>query len=100
VSGSNNNIAPGEIIFAEDILAIDTKATNASSLASAAVPKSGAQMTGPLLLSGPPNSPSGAATKNYVDNIVASYLANLPNSDAGLNPGDLFWNGGFLCKKV
>lgn len=27
-------------------------------------------------------------------------LQALPDSDAGLASGDLFWNGGFLCKKV
>ena len=31
---------------------------------------------------------------------AAAYLASLPNSDAGLNTGDPFWNGNFLCKKV
>jgi hypothetical protein len=31
---------------------------------------------------------------------VISALQALPNSDAGLNSGDLFWNGGFLCKKA
>ena len=35
-----------------------------------------------------------------VSSAVRDYLATLPNSDAGLNVGDLFWNGGFLCKKV
>ncbi len=28
------------------------------------------------------------------------YLTSRPDSDAGLTVGDLFWNGGYLCKKV
>lgn len=31
---------------------------------------------------------------------VIALLQALPTSDAGLVSGDLFWNGGFLCKKV
>jgi len=30
---------------------------------------------------------------------IKIFFANLPTSDAGLNPGDMFWNGGFLCRK-
>lgn len=31
---------------------------------------------------------------------IASFFAALPNDDSGLNSGDMFWNGGFLCKKA
>jgi hypothetical protein len=31
---------------------------------------------------------------------IAAFFAALPDSDAGLSVGDMFWNGGFLCKKV
>ena len=30
---------------------------------------------------------------------IIAFFAALPPSDAGLNSGDMFWNGGFLCRK-
>ena len=43
---------------------------------------------------------NGTALVTASSAAVAAYLAALPADDAGLNSGDLFWNGGFLCQKV
>jgi hypothetical protein len=78
------------------------------------VPLDGSRtMTGLLILSGDPQDPHGAATRQYVDAHVppgAPFLPlaggiitgpvvmlNLPTSNAGLQPGTLWNNGGFLC---
>ena len=52
------------------------------------VPIAGGQMTGPLILSGDPSAPNGAATKNYVDsqvsNVEVSIEGNIANAVANL----------------
>jgi len=46
------------------------------------------------------NKANAAVPASGLGAAIQSYLSGLPTSDAGLATGALFWNGGFLCKKV
>lgn len=44
------------------------------------------------------NAASGVGGATSAD--IEAYFASLPTSDAGLPSGAMFWNGGFLCRKI
>lgn len=56
---------------------VGSTASQALTVAQAAVPRTGATMTGPLQLSGNPTTPLGAATKQYVDGFLPLWGGNL-----------------------
>jgi hypothetical protein len=40
-----------------------------------------------------------AAASGATEAGIIAFFASLPTSPAGLNPGDMFWNGDVLCRK-